>query len=540
MMTNLSTRTRIILLVVLASLPALGLTMYSAWDQRARAELHARGELQRLATQAAQQQAQLIEGARQTLVAIAQVPAIMHNDAARCSEYLGKLLESSDHLYHSMGIYSADGLLICNAIPWQGKVYSPDRLYVNLARSTGKFAIGEYQIGRVTKLQGINFGYPLLDAEGKVTAIAFIALDLSSFNRIAATVPLPPLGIISVIDRNGTILARQPGREGAIGQKLRVGPVLESVLKGREGVFEATGTDGIRRLFAYASVAGNADGSTALRVMVSLPLAAVFADSHRALTRALVAILVATLVLLVAAWYGAEVFVLSSIRTLLRTAKRVQGGRLSARTGMAGGKDELAQLGRAFDDMATALQKRETDLQRVMNDLQQQAITDPLTGLQNRRFLYQVMPRELSLASRQHTMVAVLLMDIDHFKRVNDTHGHEAGDQVLKDIAKVITGAVRGSDYCFRYGGEEFCVVLPDAAAEGALTRAEAIRAAVESRVVNCLGGKELRVTLSVGIAIYPDHGGTPDALLRAADEALYDAKGAGRNRVAMHFRREA
>src|SRR6476646_9509712 len=154
---TLNTRGRIVLLVVLAALPALAFTIYSTLDERARTEAHARQELRRLVRLAAHQQAQVIEGARQTLVAISLVPSVVLNDPARCSQYLEKLLEQSTGIYHSMGIYGPDNVLFCNALPWKGKVVSPDRLYVNLAKSTGKFAVGEYQIGRVTKQQGINF-----------------------------------------------------------------------------------------------------------------------------------------------------------------------------------------------------------------------------------------------------------------------------------------------------------------------------------------------------------------------------------------------
>src|SRR5262245_58029369 len=159
----LNTRSRIILLVVIAALPALAFTVYSTWDERRRAEEHARQELKRTVTLAAHQQAQIIEGARQTLVAISLVPSAVLNDPKRCNEYLAKLLAQSPGIYHSMGIYGADHVLFCNAVPWEGKIVSPDRLYLQLARSTGKFSIGEYQIGRVTKQQGINFGYPIRD-----------------------------------------------------------------------------------------------------------------------------------------------------------------------------------------------------------------------------------------------------------------------------------------------------------------------------------------------------------------------------------------
>ena len=199
--------------------------------------------------------------------------------------------------------------------------------------------------------------------------------------------------------------------------------------------------------------------------MISLPLSVVFADAHATLVRNLVCIILATILLIAAAWYGAEVFVLRSINTLLDVARRVEAGSLNARTGLLPGKDELAQLGSALDSMALALQNRDAYLQRVLQDLEKQTITDTLTDLYNRRYLYDVLPRELARARRKVTPVAVMMIDIDHFKRVNDTYGHETGDLMIKEVARAIKAAVRGTDYTCRYGGEELSVVLPEAPA---------------------------------------------------------------------------
>ena len=534
-MKNLSTRSRIILLVVLAALPALGLTIYSAWDERARAQADTRDDLSRFAKLAAQQQAQIIEGAKQTLTAISLMPSAVRTDQQRCNQYLAEMLKKSSGIYHSMGIYHADGLLVCNAVPWQGKIFSPDRLYFKLAVSTGKFTVGEYQVGRVTRLTGINFGYPITDEQGKVTDVAFAALDLARFNQVAAATPLPNSGVLAVIDHDGIILSRYPEAAGRVGQKLRNAQLLSAMAGKRAGIIEGKGTDGIERLSAFDSVVDNPDGTIPVRVLVSMPLNVVYAEANHALLRNLAGILIATILLLVAAWYGAEIFVLRSVRTLLAATKRVQVGRLSVRTGLIHGKDELAQLGSAFDEMVRALQNRESDLARAMDDLRQQTITDALTGLYNRRFLYDALPRELSRARRKNTTTAVLMIDIDHFKQVNDTYGHEAGDQVLKAVADMIKASVRYSDYCFRYGGEEISVVLPDAAADGARMRAEAIRIAAQSLEVAYPGRKMMRITLSIGVALFPEHGSDAESLLRAADEALYEAKGCGRNRVIMY-----
>jgi len=269
-------------------------------------------------------------------------------------------------------------------------------------------------------------------------------------------------------------------------------------------------------------------------VLLSIPTSVIHAQANETLVRNLVAAVFLTLLLLVGSWYGAEFFFMRNVRTLLETAQRVRGGDLGARTGMRYGNDELSKIGKAFDEMADALQERQKGIERAMHNLHQQAITDSLTSLHNRRYLYELLPRELVRAKRNSTAMSVVIIDLDHFKRVNDTSGHEAGDLVLREVGGLLMKSVRGSDIVCRYGGEEFCLVLPDAPLATTLAKADDIRLALERLHINYCG-KSLRMTASLGIAVYPQHGADSDALLRAADEALYEAKAAGRNRVAVY-----
>jgi diguanylate cyclase (GGDEF)-like protein len=218
---------------------------------------------------------------------------------------------------------------------------------------------------------------------------------------------------------------------------------------------------------------------------------------------------------------------LRKIRGLLRAADRMRGGDLNARTGIPYGGEELSQLAQAFDDMALALQERE-------QKLQEQAISDPLTGLYNRRYLGEFLPRELLRCRRSAMPVAVMLIDLDRFKRINDSFGHEAGDIVLKAIAALLKSKVRGSDIACRYGGEEFALILPETGLDAAVRRAEDIRLAIAGLDLSNAGSFLGKITASFGIALFPDHGEYTDALLRVADVALYAAKGAGRNRVVV------
>lgn len=169
---------------------------------------------------------------------------------------------------------------------------------------------------------------------------------------------------------------------------------------------------------------------------------------------------------------------------------------------------------------------------RLREDLREQAMRDPLTGLVNRRYMQESLVRELARCERRGLPLAVLMVDIDHFKHFNDEFGHTAGDRVLLMVAEVLVGEVRREDVVSRFGGEEFLLVLPEADLATACERAERARLAV----ARLRPGEDEEwsgtLSISVGASAYPEHGSSPEALIRAADAALYAAKRSGRNRV--------
>ena len=534
-MNDLSTRSRVMLLVVVSALPAFALTLYSAFEQRRTAKDGAQADLIRITRLAAREQLQIVEGARQTLIASSQVLAGMKGDRAACNRYLAGLLAQNHGRYYTMGLLDAQGRLVCSAVPWKGAFSAADRGYFQRARKQGEFSVGEYQTGRVTKQEGVNFGYPVKGTDGKVAAVAFVGFDLESFNRVAAATPLPADSNITVLDRSGIVIGRYPITAAVqAGEKLQNKSVLEAVFASSDGVFEGARLDGVKRLYVHEAVMRDSDGEIPIRILVSLSLEEIFADANRALVRNLAAIAAATMLLVLLSWYGTELFVLRSARALLGAARRVRAGDLGARTGLASASDELSQLGQAFDEMAETLQRRESELHQVMQELREQTITDPLTGLYNRRYLRDVLTRELMRAKRKKSPLAALMVDLDHFKRINDSLGHEAGDAVLREVGALLKRSVRGSDIVCRYGGEEFALLMPDATLESAQRRAEEIRAAIRRLEPQFQGKSAGSLSTSVGVALFPNHAGETESLLAKADEALYRAKGEGRDRVVM------
>ena|GEM_PF-349973 len=186
-------------------------------------------------------------------------------------------------------------------------------------------------------------------------------------------------------------------------------------------------------------------------------------------------------------------------------------------------ENELMLLRTVADQVAVAVNHA-----RLFEQTQRQALTDGLTGCFNRRFFEIQLERDMHLATRMRQPVSLILLDIDHFKRVNDTHGHDAGDIALRIIANALREEVRGVDTAARYGGEEFAIILPQAGPEGALVVAERLRARIERTEVPGVGA----ITASLGVATFPLDASSRDLLVTTADRALYQAKRTGRNLV--------
>jgi diguanylate cyclase (GGDEF)-like protein/PAS domain S-box-containing protein len=171
---------------------------------------------------------------------------------------------------------------------------------------------------------------------------------------------------------------------------------------------------------------------------------------------------------------------------------------------------------------------------RLREELKNQSIRDPLTGLLNRRFMEEALEREIVRASRSGMCLSFVAIDLDHFKRFNDTFGHEGGDLVLREVGAVLSRAAHGDNLACRLGGEELLLILPDTALDDAASLAEKLRRKIGSLSVTLRGQQLGRITASIGVAAYPRHGDSHGEVLRAADRALYRAKADGRNRVVM------
>lgn len=173
---------------------------------------------------------------------------------------------------------------------------------------------------------------------------------------------------------------------------------------------------------------------------------------------------------------------------------------------------------------------------RLLQSMSEQANIDPLTGIYNRRFCEDYARKLMAMARRKNTPLGFIMMDLDHFKSINDVYGHETGDRILKQFAKTVTQSMRETNLIARFGGEEFVVLLPDTDSKACQLVAERIRKAIAHMSLPAAKEKSIpQITVSLGIAVYPEHGAALEDVLQASDRALYESKRAGRNRVTLY-----
>jgi diguanylate cyclase (GGDEF)-like protein len=224
---------------------------------------------------------------------------------------------------------------------------------------------------------------------------------------------------------------------------------------------------------------------------------------------------------------------------LTRGAGKIAGGDLDVDLPVFG-RGELGYLTVVFNRMVVRLRKARDQIESTNQALREKneelhrlSITDGLTGLHNRKHMNDTVENEVQRADRHHHPLSILMIDIDLFKTFNDAKGHQAGDEVIRSVARLIKESVRSTDYAARYGGEEFLALLPYSGLDIASRSAERIRKRIEEAQVG-VNANDVSITVSIGVAAFPENGNDAESVIREADLALYRAKRAGRNRAVV------
>jgi len=357
-----SLRVRLILIVVIAAVPALGLILYNTLEQRKHSIHEAQEDTLRLARIAVHLHEEIIEDTRLILTTLAQVPEVRVLNQKKCNTLMADLLKKYSY-FANLGVAGLDGHTACNAIDPKSRAYAGDRNWFKGAIKKKDFSIGEYIVGWITNKAVLVCGYPVLDSSGKVQSVIFAAIDLTWFNRLAAETKMVKGSTLTVLDRDGTILTRHPDPAQWIGKKIPDSPLLKTILTKHEGLTEAPGLDGAMRIYAFLPLKGIPVGEAFVKV--GIPKDHILSSVHRNLVRNLIVLGLIFITVLFLAWMGGNLFVLRQVNTLIQATKRLSAGDLSARLEPRHRTGEFDQLAHAFDRMAESLEKQEMERQEA-------------------------------------------------------------------------------------------------------------------------------------------------------------------------------
>jgi diguanylate cyclase (GGDEF)-like protein len=513
-----SVRTTILTLAVAATLiPAMATSWISYRQNRRAIEEKLEDQLQGSSTQASRELGLWIRERLNDMSVFAASYEVTENlersgiSARRLPEYLSSVNERYPTFQVLMVIAPDRRTVASSAGPEARLNFTGD--WMRQAR-LGDRVLGDPVPGDSIGATTMEMAIPIANAGGRFLGVFGSRLV---FEGIVA--PLEALrsgteGRLVTLRRDGSAIL-------SIGAEIeRVPEAVLSRLEAADGASVAyDAADGVAVIGALAPVPG-----TDWMMLAELPASTAYADI-RQLRNATVLLMLVLLLVVGTLAYALGLLIVLPLERLARAAKQVEDGQLDVEV-PATGRGEISQLTFTFNEMVRGLREGRAKLERL-------SVTDDLTGLANRRFLTAELEREVQRSERLGHTFAVLMLDVDHFKVFNDTHGHPAGDAVLQGLAILLRKGARAVDTVARYGGEEFLLILPETpATEASKVAARICKTVAAHRFVVDAERTEVSVTVSVGYAMFPANAKSLDELVEAADQALYKSKAAGRNRV--------
>lgn len=378
----------------------------------------------------------------------------------------------------------------------------------------GDAVVGTPERDSLTGDATMRLAVPIRSTTGRYLGAMRATLGFGTVEALLRRFAPDPGGEVYLLNAAGTVIATSR----ADGAAAAVPPDALAALRA-EGTrtVEYRAPDGEEMLGSLAPVP-----RSTLAVVAAIPRSTAFAEI-RALRNTTLLTVFLLLVVVGGLAYLMGTFIVRPLDRLTAAAGRVAAGDLGVDVPVQGG-GEVAYLTGVFNDMVAQVRQSRFSLEY-------RSMTDGLTGLFNRRHIMELLQEEAARSRRHDRPFAALMIDVDHFKRYNDTYGHPAGDEVLHRVAEVLTQALREVDRVGRYGGEEFLALLPETDRAAAAEAAERIRSRLQEETFTP-AGEPVAVTLSIGVAEFPRDGDTPEAVVAAADAALYRAKREGRDRV--------
>jgi GGDEF domain-containing protein len=544
----LTIRARLLVLALIAVLPLLFARIWSIQaDRSERIDAASRNALI-LARQGMAAQNEVLVSARAFMQVAASAHGLMGARGERCDDFLVNGIQQASWL-KSLSLIAPSGRIICSS---NADVVGMDISHLphfRLAMESGKFALGDYFVGSVVG-STLMAALPHHAADDSIDIVVSAALELSWFDHATSILAQTSGSVVLMFDGSGTVLARQPSGQAWVGRQFKDHPMIRAMSAQPEGIFAGECLDGIRRIFGYVQLPG-----TDARLAVGLDESDVLHGVQEEILASFAGLALLIAIVLSGIWFGGEKLFVQPIRSLTRMAQRFGHGEFGTRATQYAWAAEFIPLATALDDMAGQIAGREQQLRESNSQLRKLAYADALTGIANRRAFNAQLATEWRLAAEFAWPVAVLIIDVDHFKLFNDHYGHIEGDRCLKKISEVLMAGTRtwasatlamppsfrkyvarAYDFTARYGGEEFAVWLQRVDLETARRVAERLRLAVENLSIAHEAAPLGFVTISVGAtSTVPAEGDSAQNLVERADSALYEAKRRGRNVVLAH-----
>jgi diguanylate cyclase (GGDEF)-like protein len=430
--------------------------------------------------------------------------------AGRLVEYLNSVRARFAD-YEELQLVDANAGLVASSVRGSRPVPLPEEWGKTFKSS--RSLVGEPYWDEKAQKMIVILGVPVLQADGRIAGALVARTNFAELTQVLRAFSARSGGHVYLTTAGGTLIA--DSRNGLAGRKTKdAAPgVVDRLLTADGEVVEHRGIDGIEVLGSAQRLS-----QAAWLAVADMPVADAYRQATRLRNVAFLVIGVLLAVIAVVAYWLAAL-IARPLRRLTSAAAQVSAGDLPG--GLpAGGGGEVGYLTQVFNTMVESLRKYHDELERL-------STTDALTGLSNRRHLMNLLTHEIERAKRAGQPFSILMLDVDHFKKYNDAHGHQAGDEVLARVSAMLRNSIRPYDCAARYGGEEFLVMLSATSLDRAKESAERIRKQVRAEEFE--GGL---VTISIGVAEYPSQGDTAKSVIGQADAALYEAKRAGRDRV--------
>jgi diguanylate cyclase (GGDEF)-like protein len=531
-------RARLVLLALILVAPLMLDRARSLEDTRAKEIAQATQEFHNIVQRNVQAQREIIASVETMMKSAAYISASA-GAVGRSCDILRNSLKIELPWISSMSIVAGDGTVQCSTLPSLVGINIGDRGYFKRAVETRGFVFSDYVFARVSKIPTMMGAYPVSAIAAGEQAVIVAGINLDWMSKMVVDLDGRP-GISAVlIDSEGLVLAAAPDQAGMIGHPFDDPAVLAAISDKSIGSDQATesvssaAADGSRRTVSFTPIPG-----TGSRLVVSIDEAKVAASSNREIRTAYLQLGLVCLLVLIVALIAAERLIIQPIEMIAEMTIRFGQGDWSARTARSGLPAEFIPLARAFNAMAAQLGQRERELIATNDRLTVMASIDMLSGLANRRGFQSRLDFEWMKAQQQNDRdLSLLMIDVDHFKLFNDTYGHPEGDACLARLGETLAGiAAENLGVAGRYGGEEFCLLLPNTDIGRALQIGESVRMAIQALAMPHCTSSHQTVTVSVGVACARPNGAQqPRDLIEAADAALYAAKRRGRNAVVEH-----